>query len=137
MKVIIKPMMERLSTLNSPSNKRKGAHNIPLLQLLFPPHPQDKRWTSRCRMQPFSPWDLAHFSGFVFYHSPYSDTVNQPYWNVLFLKVHHVLPYFTKVKFYLSLKPLIWNCILSIIPTISQAWVFTSSIFSQNLCNLL
>ena len=30
-------MMERLSTLNSPSNIRKGAHNILLLQLLcFP-----------------------------------------------------------------------------------------------------
>ena len=37
MKIIAKSVMERLSTLNSPSNIRKWAHNIPLLQLLYFP----------------------------------------------------------------------------------------------------
>ena len=37
MKIIAKPVIERLFTLNSPSNIRKWAHNIPLLQLLYFP----------------------------------------------------------------------------------------------------
>ena len=37
MKIISKPVIERVFTLNSPSNIRKWAHNIPLLQLLYFP----------------------------------------------------------------------------------------------------